>query len=420
MKTIFVEDEALDASIRFLKPNESNVPLFGLGMYSSCESKTSEVDWSETKSRCAWREKWYRLNCIPCKINSQMISVPNILLEIKKSFPTDRTTFTDVNLFKKLILPTTGLIVALLAYQACLFIASTLFFDELFYRKSEKYGYHDASYELHKKDISRQLETRIEDLLSLLNNEKAKVLGADTEIEEKRKEYTVALIGDSTFYGTGVTVSNTVGEVLEGKLDKVFPSKVHTLALPGDSIVDNYAKFQLATKNISPDIYIVGMVDNDLLFDSYTKYPNSEETFDTLRAECAGAEFVYRWPDPTATTEKITVDAYFPSIFGDYSNKCFFSSVIKKMVAQNTLFFFTKYPVDPQQVSNEGWRKNAEVMNEMLRVVREYGGTAIYPPENFRFERVSEKEGHPSAATHEKFAETMYQAILAKNGHESN
>ena len=85
--------------------------------------------------------------------------------------------------------------------------------------------------------------------------------------------YTIALIGDSFAYGLGVRENESFGRILEAKLNKIKPTKIYVLALPGDSIVENYAKFLLMDSSVRVDLYIFSMVKNDLVYDHNHKYP---------------------------------------------------------------------------------------------------------------------------------------------------
>lgn len=260
------------------------------------------------------------------------------------------------------------------------------------------------------------IEKRIRDLRPLINfnNQKEGVLGAQTQTET----YTIVLIGDSFAYGQGVRETETFGRVLEVKLNKIRPTKVSILALPGDSIIENYTKFLLARSTAGANLYVFSMVDNDLVYDHVNKYPSEKEVYGSLKKSCPKEEFVYHWSDEEFDNQLKRVIA--PSHDDKFSNRCWVESVVRALTLQNVnFFFFSTFSYDdlnlaPLEFLKPDDRLRRKLELDYVNMVEKNGGAVInrlnVPVKKWG---VSKKEGHPSKELHALFAETLYQEIVS-------
>jgi hypothetical protein len=314
---------------------------------------------------------------------------------------------------------------SLFSYKACYFIGEKYFFDKLFYMKSETHGYSERGLNILKYKNSREIENRIKDLRNLTaiaHQEKNQVFGA-----QNTNDYRIAVIGDSMVYGQGVKTHERFSEILENKLNKVYPTKVFTLGMMGDDILDNYVKFLLAKKHLDIDLYIIGIVANDLLIGNHKKYPDKETIYKDLKAVCTKEEFVSKNPDPDISWEQLVVDAYYPSSLDQYANPCFLEEIVKAMASDNVMFYMlVEVPSisDITENSSEYDKKWVYFLNKVVSVIKKNRGGVVYCSNlrDFVRENVSEKESHPSKKTHLLYAESLFKEITEnpKWGFKSN
>lgn len=299
-----------------------------------------------------------------------------------------------------------------------LFFAETLFFDKFYYQKSASFGYDKNERNLiNQTQISSQLRSRIKDLNDLLeirNQNQSKILGTSSEGNKN-----IAIIGDSIAYGLGVKNDQKFGNYLE-KLFHKNDIKVFTLAQAGDSLLDHYAKMKIAKETINPDIYVVTLVANDLLFDSKDKYPQTQQIFDQLKTKCKSHEFIYEWTNlpPQRWHEVITI-GIANSYNDQYANTCYAKEILTMINSEfkNVIFL----PVDEYIPSNELHQNNpdfviimSQAMEKLIQITKDSGGTVLNPKgilSDFKFQPVSKSESHPSKYTHQQFANILYLYI---------
>jgi len=315
--------------------------------------------------------------------------------------------------FLKLI---TLIISILISYRLFLFISEKYFFNELFYQKSNSYGYRFEEREkfsekvadlLLKRKDKNNIKKRGEDLDSLINqsvNDEENIL--DKEIDEG---YKIAVIGDSYVFGVGIKERERFPVLLEKKLNEITPTKVYILGESWDSILDHYAKYLLAEKHLDIDLYIFHIVDNDLLLGELDKYPNKKSIFDELKRNCPGEAFFY--------DESLSFDEmHLKSFSKDYANLCLLSEIIKKMAKDNVVFFPTSVVPSLAQLGNDRSSEKyvwSYTMNTYLDRIKEGGGNILSPNslENFIYEPVSSIEVHASLRTHRLYAELLFKEI---------
>lgn len=315
---------------------------------------------------------------------------------------------------KKLFLLLFSLCTTLISAWFAFVLAETFFFDKLIYKKSPLQGYTKDSWKVVQSKSNLLIENRVRDLLALINqdNTEEKVLGTQTG-----GEYTISLIGDSTAYGLGVRDNQSFGRVLETKLNKIRPTKVYVLALPGDSIVENYAKFLLVKNRIIPDLYIFLMDINDLIYGHSDKYPNEDKVYEFLRKSCPGPEFIYEWEDENF--EGRLINGYVPSYSDKFSNRCWVEVSVKNIVRQSVRFFFfsTFSLEDLDQTAKYGLdsarKSERDIELDYIGLVENNGGVVVNRLDiPVKKEFVSEKENHPSKEVHRLYAETLFQEII--------
>jgi lysophospholipase L1-like esterase len=301
----------------------------------------------------------------------------------------------------------------------CLVVSELFFFDKFYYQKSPAHGYAPLIWNPQSsQDNPRTIERRLSDLRALFPLQRKtadlRVLGVSDE--KKTKPFTIAVIGDSMVYGTGIRTGDRFSEVLEKKLNTLRPTNVITLAQPGDSAVDNYYKLQKLEEKIVPDLIIFGLVDNDLIVDSSEKYPGEKALYDQLVEVCPGQEHRLQDFNPVPEYEVLVEKLYLPAFEEGTANKCFLDEVLKK-VQGKPLFFFSFVPIAddyhpaPGSVDDKNW----QVIKKYVQTVQAAGFPVVSATNlaHFTYTNVSEKEFHPSAATHSQFAESLLKEITS-------
>lgn len=316
---------------------------------------------------------------------------------------------------RKLVLLMCSLCVLFGSIKLSYFIGEKFFFDRLFYQKSDLFGYTQyTDNPASDQEASPIIKRRVKDLINLhaLHNKgknTSDVLGA-----ERDNRFTIVLIGDSFVYGQGIKNEERFGELLEKELNTVYPTRVIILAQPGDSAMDNYAKFQLAYTYFSPDLYIIGLVDNDLVFQNFDKYPLERDLFNEVAQYCPGKVFMW-FPMPNPPWEEMVVKQYKPSVSSDYQNICMLKTMTERMLklSPQILFYSFYENVNPEKQILEYDKLEAEALRAYTSTVQQAGGYVIYQPNNSFYERVSLIEGHPSSKMNTRYAKQLYAEILS-------
>ena len=288
-------------------------------------------------------------------------------------------------------------------------VVEKFFFDKLFYKKSAIYGYSKIMPTKTKNNWWIDKRMRDYQLVYAKSIKNPLVLGAKTD-----DDYSIALIGDSVSYGLGVKENEVFGRVLEQELNKIRPTKVYILASPGDSIVENYAKFLAASSFAEFDLYIVALLHNDLIYDHFDKYTNEAETYDFLSSSCPGEEFIPISNWWSALGDKATSEAIVPSFSPMFANRCYLQTAVKAMTGTGSRVLF--FPLDKIREGKLGFfdEMNNWVIASYKNIVTSAGGIVIDGIEelpSFEYRDVSKKEGHPSPNTHRQYAEALYQEI---------
>jgi hypothetical protein len=292
-------------------------------------------------------------------------------------------------------------------------IAEVFFFDKFFYRKSVVYGYlHNAEWDALKSQSKNPeiINKRIADLIDLTSS--SKVLGAETP----EHVYKIALIGDSYVYGSGIKNDERYGVVLERELNKIRPTKVYELGLPGDDLINNYAKYLLAKDKINPDLYILTLIDNDLLFNKNGKYPHETDLYNQFKSVCPQPLFDKPMLDITLTWQKQTTDYYYPSFSKEYANRCILEEIAKTISPEKLMVFAYYIPPTPDSLPKNETEENKDSSELMTAYINAFAKrdipiVSVNNMKNFTWKPVSAQEGHPSAETHAFFALSLFSEI---------
>jgi hypothetical protein len=316
-----------------------------------------------------------------------------------------------------------------LSLYICQIIAERYFFDKVIYDKSPIHGYNRyLEAILHHKKYNPFIAKRLESLINLvdyekINNNKSNsmddvtnyVLGTKTE-----NIYNVAVIGDSFAYGTGVMSSQTFSSILEDKLQNITRSRVYNLSMPGANIVDYYTIYKIAEERLNIDLYIIGMVDDDLLYfgtDAFL-FPNKDIIYEQLIKECTKPMYAYSFTFDVPW-DQVILEGIYPSFSVDYGNTCVLRKIVKDISKSTNIFInlntnpirsLTEIYSNPSEAS----RKKSESLFIYAKIIEESGGNFLDPhkKEGFIFEKISESEGHSSKETHRFQAEVLYNEIV--------
>ncbi|HKZ34416.1 MAG TPA: hypothetical protein VJ179_00915 [Patescibacteria group bacterium] len=299
------------------------------------------------------------------------------------------------------------------AISACaaLWIAENFFFDKFFYQKSLTHGYWPPE----RSDLSlKSFGKRGEEIFELKESAKdfnphksTPVLGAkDDEV------FTIAVFGDSLVWGNGLKEKDRFVTILEKKLNKITPTRVLSLAHPGDSLLDNYIKVQV-TSSYKPDIDLVifTLVDNDLFFNEETRY--NETLYKEIISGCNKKPLLRTSqfePLKDSTAEHERYMSNLEKSFSDkYGNVCVFETIAARLPQQKTMYFI----FGPQ--FNTPWmigrlRKTLEE-NKLTIVTPETLSEIEFGSREWKSMFVSKQELHPSVTANRIFAEKLFQEI---------
>lgn len=296
------------------------------------------------------------------------------------------------------------------AWRLAILVSERFFFDRLYYKKSEVYGYHPRKYNLLNYRNNTVLEDRIRDLRELVNRTSSlenqdNVLGAEVD-----PRFKVVVLGDSFVFGLGVKQSERFPEILQQELNRYRPTKIFVLAQADDGMLENYAKLEMA-KQLKPDVVIFTILHNDFLIDSTSKYPGENALYTGLKANCKLPEFRYTWPKKKIAIPQLINEAFYPSVQPQYANLCYFDQIVKELVKEKTLFFsLHQEAYRYREAADEASQKNAYIIEQYSRIVQNHGGQIIYFDES-KYTPVSQRESHPSAKVHALYAEQLVKEI---------
>lgn len=301
-----------------------------------------------------------------------------------------------------LLMGSIGLSVTLTEY-----ITETYFFDRLLYYKSNKYGYWKPD----KNQTYDVFGRRSNDIQKLIYNYNEPIFLQDTP-----DIFTVVVIGDSYVWGQGIKNTDRFAYILEKKLNNIIPSRIISLGNPGDSALGNYAKYIRYRKTSSADLYIFGLVDNDLFYsDDPAYYP---ELTNSILESCPQKP-IYIPPQWSANTAQLY--PYSTSVAESYSdtyrNKCVLNILAQLFPQKNSLYIsFTSFL---ETYDNETYKYLREYMSIFEKAGLTVIDTLPYYKQNYSLHElekffVSKGERHMSKLANKMFAELLFKEIQSR------
>jgi lysophospholipase L1-like esterase len=301
----------------------------------------------------------------------------------------------------------------ILSVFACSFIAEHYFFDKFFYQKSVKYGYkEDTSFSERTRDLYQYgFISQNSFIFPESNNQ---VLGASSD------KYTIAIVGDSFVWGSGVKEKDRFAPQLKEQLQDTHV-EVLSLGYPQDGFLDHLAKIEGIKKQTYVDLYIIPVVINDaLLTAGLNRYHSAaaQEIIETCKAQFPD-QTVLTYPDWAFVGEETfqqVSDQLGRDTFSSITNsvnQCIAEMAILKIQSltnQRVIFFITDdYFNDTpwQDMINLVVRNNVYMVHsERSKEIEKYKKYWQDPKKYFM---VSQSEGHPSRLAYE-----MYAALIAQ------
>lgn len=298
------------------------------------------------------------------------------------------------------------------AYKVSYFIGETYFFDKIFYKKSVQHGYFEPQSQLNQLTLKKPLRQRLADLNQLIYKQK-QVLG----ITANNEKFTIAIVGDSMTYGLGVKKNETLVAVLEKKLNRIRPTKIYNYSQPGDDVINNYLKYKIAKENQNIDLFIISLVDNDLIFNNIDRYPQNENIYLEILSECGKKPKFFQYSNLDSGDEWIE-KLYHPSFSEEHSNICFLKRIISRFDMSDTFFFSfshipTQIEIDQKPINNISL-KIFEIFSKYNSIIVGDNHGYILDPygdKGVEYIRISNSEGHPSNETHMGYAQVLFDEI---------
>ncbi len=218
------------------------------------------------------------------------------------------------------------------------------------------------------------------------------------------------MIGDSYTWGQGLTNAQLASVKLEKMLQQKTKVKVYLFGNPGDTIVDNYIKYRYLQRNYPEiDLFIFGMVDNDLLFQQNNAY--SQEFFDSFIKLCPSPLYYQPTYDPLAEQEETPYYIQIKNSFSSkYSNTCVLD-LIASLLPKEALFFNYNDFQDNNVLQQELARYVLSLEAHDLQVISMKDKLT---KEEMEHQFVSKKEQHPSAVMNTAYARVLYEEIEKK------
>ena len=233
--------------------------------------------------------------------------------------------------------------------------------------------------------------------------------------------FTIAVLGDSYAWGQGILEEERFSQLLEQKLNAVRPTRVVSLSQDGDSVIDNYVKYILYTKNHHLDLTVITIVDNDLLFGANNTYSRNIEN--SIIQSCnkpiirdrGRLSSVYSWlkrnipwrllpmqvfQAPEKIYEQTRAETYLES----NGNLCVLRKILDSLPKDGSIIFFNY---------GDNWGSPSQ-LEMFTKEVTAHGFPVIAIPKMNDEPRlfVSEKDKHPSAYANKLFADELFKTIV--------
>lgn len=294
----------------------------------------------------------------------------------------------------------------LVCYFLCLFLAEKYFFDKFFYQKSTIYGYW-PDYNFQTRDLFNQ---------ALQTNQKDRFVFS-------KDNYIIAIIGDSYVWGEGIKDDQRLSNLLEKRLNKIRPTKVISIGIPGDSIFNYFKNYQKLSQITSPNLYIFPLVYNDALIRTYDTNGNClpEPDYQEIQKKCSQEfprqKIIYEpYCDLTHqgyTFNKKADQVFIASSFADAwhsswqnpLNMCIVNNSLSQMPTGNAIYFITE---DYQNNDPYYAILKKELSQNSKTIVLSSSGLNGQPLSSLQ---VSPNEPHPSALANRIYADVLFNEI---------
>lgn len=291
---------------------------------------------------------------------------------------------------------------AYLSYKLSYLIGEKYFFDKLFYKKSVAHGYIDCKNGCDFEKFGKRAED-IQKIYGRSLEPSSLVLGESID-----DTYTIALIGDSVTWGTGVKENETVPAVLEKKLSRLKKTKVLQLGFPADDFLENYIKYKLIQQTHSIDLYVFIIIENDLLFNREEKYDKDLQR--QKLSECTGSNDLITY-NYNEETPGYNYSELVSKSFNNPQNLCVLEKVTP-LYPKNSIFLVPNwwsggtFNLYSEHLKKEGYK----VL--FTEKARDYPKYYEYWQGQRNYFRVSEAESHPSKTAHEMYADILFEEII--------
>lgn len=322
-----------------------------------------------------------------------------------------------------------------LAITSSFWLAEHVFFDRLFYQKSWLHGYEfglllnvgmedDWSYMRRLLFSQRQADLKL-----LLQEERKPTLStycplniASNRQYTKQRPFKIAVIGDSNAYGMGVRTQQRFGDQLEQQLNHYLPTKVYTLAEPGNDMVDMFSLYALAKDYLQVDFVVFGVLENDFMINNDLRYPNSQVIKSSLTALCG-------WPDRDKEINfaswSETLATYYPYYSPQAPNHCFVRNTLAKLQNDRQIVFVRYFNFDQPLLcsvdsENLNYCLHKFMTSTYSEMVTHYNQSIIGLDSSEKLQAVSELEGHPSAQQHQQLATLLSSHIIGHVRQQNN
>lgn len=299
----------------------------------------------------------------------------------------------------------------LVSVYVCIFISVHYFFDTFYYYKSKAFGYHIPNTHKSLQSFGRRAEDMIL-LFDKIQNTGPLSLwcpSPNTQLRTDDGVLRIAVIGDSYIWGTGLTNAQIASVKLEKMLQQKMKAKVYIFGNSGDTILDNYIKYRYLQQYYPEiDLFIFGMVENDLHFRKYNAY--NQEFFDSFIKLCFGPIYYLQTINSFAK-EVVPYDTEVKNSFSStYANTCVLD-LVASLLPKDALFLNHNDHYANNPFREELARYVSSLEAHGLQVISMKGKLT---KEAMRYPLVSKKELHPSASMNTAYARVLYEEIERK------
>lgn len=308
---------------------------------------------------------------------------------------------------KKIPLLVTGLLTSIVSLASCYWLSVNVFFDEVYYQKSVRFGYWNG------RDLSL-FGDRSRDVVNLFNYNNQK---AQATLESRDGNvYTIVFIGDSVTWGQGVLNSETFPHLVERNLSKYRKVKVITLALPGDNIIDHLEKYLAIKKQINPDLFIFVPCMNDIFVphqgvSSVYESLNQME-IGTIKKDCID-QFSQEFTSDVINNDWGQYLNKMKEAWSNTSNICVMQRALNIISKdkEKTVFLFIDDPNNGSYISlvkQAGFSIIHDIEGEEIPTYAKYWNRG-----NSSFS-VSAREGHPNRIAHQMYTDILLMHLLGE------